>query len=93
VLAAEACALRYSSVDGDRVLLLNLGPDLSLGSIPEPLVAPPDDHRWIVEWSSEEPAYGGGGTPMVVDESGWRIPGHAAIVLRPMPDIRPDHGE
>jgi maltooligosyltrehalose trehalohydrolase len=36
-----------------------------------------------VRWSSEQPHYGGAGTPEVIDEGGWRIPGHSAIVLMP----------
>jgi maltooligosyltrehalose trehalohydrolase len=86
VLGAEAFLLRYCtpSAADERILLVNLGCDFVAGSIAEPLVAPPEGHEgWSVRWSSEHPDYGGGGTPEVVGESGWRIPGHSAIVLRP----------
>jgi hypothetical protein len=36
-------------------------------------------------WSSEDVRYGGRGTPAVEDEEGrWKIPGEAAVVLRPI---------
>jgi maltooligosyltrehalose trehalohydrolase len=35
-----------------------------------------------LRWSSEHPDYGGIGVPEVVNDGGWRIPGHAAVVLR-----------
>ena len=85
VLAPEAFALRFFGEAGDdRVLLVNLGPDLSAPSFPEPLLAPPaGSGEWRVSWSSEHPDYGGLGTPRVVSSEGWRIPGHAAFVLEP----------
>jgi maltooligosyltrehalose trehalohydrolase len=60
---------------------VNFGADVDAGAFPEPLVAPPDGHKWAVRWSSEHPDYEGCGTPEVEGESGWRIPGHAAVVL------------
>lgn len=85
VLAAEAFVLRFltdAPLD-ERLLVVNLGPDVVAGSFAEPLVAPPDGTAWTVRWSSEHPAYGGTGTPPVASGAGWRLPGHAAIVLRP----------
>jgi maltooligosyltrehalose trehalohydrolase len=85
VLAPEAFVLHYSSdrPEEERLLWVNLGPDLMAGSFAEPLLAPPDGFTWQLHWSSEDPEYGGTGTPEVVGDHGWRIPGHAAIVLRP----------
>ena len=40
---------------------------------------------WDLLWSSEAPRYGGTGTPPVDSGLGWRIPGHAAVALRPAP--------
>jgi maltooligosyltrehalose trehalohydrolase len=84
VLGAEAFVLRFATDDAldERVLLVNLGPDLVAPSFAEPLLAPPLGHEWRLAWSSEAPEYGGSGTPEVTD-AGWRIPGHAALVLRP----------
>jgi len=89
VLGNEALALRYFEPgDGERLLLINLGPDLRLDAPAEPLLAPPEERVWTVQWSSEDPAYGGsGGT---VDPRGeWTIPAHAAIVMRPEPGNEP----
>ncbi len=84
VLANEALLLRYFGPSGDdRLLIVNFGGDLKFSSFPEPLLAPPENRLWEVQWSSENPAYGGNGTPPPEDGEGWRIPGHAALVLRP----------
>ena len=86
VLGPEAFVLRYFGGDGDdRLLLVNMGIDLCLNPAPEPLLAPPEGRRWVLLWSSEDPRYGGSGTyPPDTDEN-WRLPGHAAIVMRPSP--------
>ena len=86
VLGPEAFLLRFLSEDGnDRLLLVNLGRDLHLDPAPEPLLAPPEDTDWAVLWSSEDPRYGGLGTPDLEGHDNWRIPGHAAFVLHPKP--------
>jgi maltooligosyltrehalose trehalohydrolase len=84
VIAAEAFALRYATPDpaDERLLVVNLGRDLVASSFAEPLLAPPQGYGWRVSWSSESPVYGGCGTPNVL-QSGWRIPGHAALVMIP----------
>jgi maltooligosyltrehalose trehalohydrolase len=86
VLAEHAFVLRYF-VDGgaDRLLLVNLGRDLSLNPVGEPLLAPPTGQRWQLAWSSESSQYGGCGTPPLETETQWRIPGEALIVLVPAP--------
>lgn len=81
VLAAEAFALRYFGEGAARLLLVNLGTDLHLDPAPEPLLAPPEDRNWELLWSSEDPRYGGEGTPPVYGKDNWRIPGHAAVLL------------
>jgi maltooligosyltrehalose trehalohydrolase len=82
VLGSSAFVLRYFHDTGDRLLLVNLGPDLELRPAPEPLLAPPSGSGWQVIWSSEHPRYGGGGTPWVVAD-GWRLLGESAVVLAP----------
>jgi len=69
----------------DRLLIVNLGIDLHLDPAPEPLLAPPEGQRWALLWSSEDTRYGGGGAycPETVDDN-WRLPGHAAVVMRPI---------
>ena len=84
-LGDRALALRFLGPrDNDRLLVVNLGNDLDLASAAEPLVAPPAGRTWSLLWSSEDPAYGGSGTP-VWDHDRWAVPGHAAILLGPKP--------
>jgi maltooligosyltrehalose trehalohydrolase len=86
VLGAEAFLLRFfgRSPEEDRLLLINLGRDLELSPAPEPLLAPPGGSRWAVLWSSEDPRYGGLGTATPeTEDAGWRLPGHAALLLAP----------
>jgi maltooligosyltrehalose trehalohydrolase len=92
VLGPEAFVLRFFGEEGlqgsngaDRLLLMNLGVDLDLDPAPEPLLAPPADTLWRVLWSSDDIAYGGPGIAPLETRYNWRIPGHAAVVLEPMP--------
>ena len=90
VLGEEAFVLRFfGEEDGDdRLVLVNLGRDLTLRALADPLLAPPPDGAWTVVWSSEEPAYGGCGTAPVEQADGaWRLPGHAAVVMGPARDF------
>ena len=85
VLGPEAFVLRFFADSGkDRILIVNFGRDLHLYPAPEPLLAPPEGMRWETLWSSEEPRYGGTGTPSLETDEGWRIPGHAACALVPV---------
>ena len=84
VLGPEAFALRFFAGNGDdRLLLINLGVDLALTSVPEPLLAPPEGRRWVIKWSSENPIYGGSGTPELKTDANWVLSGQLAIVLAP----------
>jgi len=86
VLGTDAFVLRWvTGGDDDRLLLVNLGRDLALDPAPEPLLAPPAGRRWSVQWSSEDPRWGGAGTPPPDTDEGWRLLGHAALLLRPTP--------
>ena len=92
VLGPEAFVLRFFGEPGaegdggaDRLLLVNLGVDLALDPAPEPLLASPADTLWRVLWSSDDVAYGGPGIAPLETRHNWRIPGHAAVVLEPMP--------
>lgn len=84
VLGAEAFVLRFFGEDADdRLLIVNLGADLNLNPAPEPLLAPPEGRLWTTLWSSEDPRYGGSGTPPLETRNNWCIPGRAAIAMRP----------
>jgi maltooligosyltrehalose trehalohydrolase len=92
VLAEECLMLRFFGEAGDdRLLLVNFGTDLHLDPAPEPLLAPPEGTIWQALWSSEDPRYGGTGTPKLDSEDNWRIPGHAAVALRPTSTEQEDH--
>ena len=85
VLGPEAFVLRWFGGGGDdRLLLVNLGAELRLEVAPEPLLAAPEGRRWRVVWSSEDPRYGGSGTPPPEAEAyNWRLVGHSAVALAP----------
>jgi maltooligosyltrehalose trehalohydrolase len=86
VLNQQAFVLRYfGEHSDDRLLIVNLGMDLRFDFAPEPLLAPVAGEGWTIEWSSESPAYGGGGTPPFETGQNWTIPGRAAILLKPAP--------
>jgi maltooligosyltrehalose trehalohydrolase len=88
VLSEKAFLLRYFCDEGDRLLLINLGPDLHLLTCPEPLLAPPVDHCWRTRFSTESMQYGGSGVSEVETlEEGWRIPAESAVVLAPEIEI------
>jgi maltooligosyltrehalose trehalohydrolase len=93
VIGEHAWMLRFFAEDaggeaaenGDRLLIVNLGLDLALAPMPEPLMAPPEDRAWQILWSSESPSYGGGGTPPLYRKGVLCIAGESALVLRPGP--------
>ena len=66
------------------MLLVNLGSDLPMSPIPEPLLAEPEDRQWHVAWSSEEPQYGGLGMQPPTYDAEWILPGNCAIFLKPV---------
>jgi maltooligosyltrehalose trehalohydrolase len=85
ILGPEALAVRFIPAEGsgeERLLCVNLGRDLALPGVAEPLLAPPEGRKWTLLWSSEAVHYGGTGTPDVAPNEGWFLPGHAALVFR-----------
>ena len=93
VLTPQAFALRFSGIDrgpthdplADRLLVVNLGIDTLLDVLPDPLLSPYPGRTWRAIWSSEDPSYGGAGTPDLVQPDGWRLPPECALVLAPEP--------
>jgi maltooligosyltrehalose trehalohydrolase len=84
VLGPAAFVLRYFGCDGDdRLLVVNLGPDLHLNPAPEPLLAPPAGRVWRTVWSSEDYVYGGTGTAPLETKDNWCLPGESAVALAP----------
>lgn len=90
VLSGSALALRFFGRNqDDRLLLVNLGAHLHLDPAPEPLLAPPMDCLWSTAWSSEDPRYGGGGTPSLDSDDNWNIPAECAVLLTPISAPQP----
>lgn len=87
VIGDGALLVRYVTPDpaGHRLLLLNLGRDLQIGVVAEPLLAPTDGHRWRVAWSSEHPDYDGAGRRPIDPDQFWILPGDCALVLASEP--------
>ena len=83
VLTEAAFVLRFFTEDADdaRLLIVNLGRDTSVSSLAEPLTAPPPGRDWMVEWSSEDPRYGGGGLPEVSADGPWFLTAESAMVM------------
>jgi maltooligosyltrehalose trehalohydrolase len=84
ILSDHAFLLRYfDSRHGDRLAIFNPGADLHLDPAPEPLLAPPEGASWTLRWSSEDPKYGGNGTPLPDSEENWHVPAYSALLLVP----------
>jgi maltooligosyltrehalose trehalohydrolase len=91
VLGERIFVLRYAGGEhGDRLLVVNLGPDWQPAIVPEPLLAPPWEHSWTIAWSSEHPSYGGTGTPPLDPQGEWLVPGQSALYFRSVPSGKRD---
>jgi maltooligosyltrehalose trehalohydrolase len=87
----DSCVLlRWFSADQyDRLLIVNLGSDLHVTSAPEPLLAPPEGCGWNLIFSSEDPRYGGAGTPDgPLDTTGLRIPARTALLFAAVHEVQ-----
>jgi maltooligosyltrehalose trehalohydrolase len=85
VLGLHGFLLRYFHGDQQRLFLMNLGREMHLSPIPEPMLAPPAGCHWELLWTSEKVEYGGSGTPAQLEtERFWRLQGNAAVVLTPV---------
>jgi maltooligosyltrehalose trehalohydrolase len=72
------------TTDDDRLLVVNLGREIELEVVPEPLLATPRGKRWHLRLSSENTAYGGQGVVCPVEDGGrgrWRLPAQCAVLL------------
>jgi maltooligosyltrehalose trehalohydrolase len=82
VLSSDALVLRYFGRSaGDRLVFLNLGPELALSRCPYPLLAPIRGGGWRPLISSEEVRFGGRGAGSPSGEGPWIIPGACSFVL------------
>jgi maltooligosyltrehalose trehalohydrolase len=89
VITDSAFVLRFFGGNGDdRLLVVNLGARLHADPLAEPLAAPPHSRVWKTVLSTDEPKYGGWGTPpLETVDDGWWIPAECAVLLTPT------HGE
>lgn len=89
-LSDQVLALRHAGhvATNDRLLVVNLGPDLNLAGIAEPLLAAPEGCQWAVLWSSEARQYGGSGIAACTPPDRIIATGHAATVFHPI-DLTP----
>ncbi len=87
VIGDAALLLRFFADDpaDERLLLLNLGRDLPLGVIAEPLFAPPAGRKWRLAWSSEHPDYDGAGRRPFDTDQFWILPADTTLLLSSQP--------
>lgn len=83
VIGDAAFLIRLSAQDKSlhRMLLINLGRDLEMDVLPEPLLAPPGELTWRQIWSSEHPNYGGGGRTPVGPDGVWILRADTAVLF------------
>jgi maltooligosyltrehalose trehalohydrolase len=94
VLGPGAFLLRYIDPSrADRLIVINLDCDLDFTPAREPLLAPPAGMRWTLAWSSEDPRYGGLGTPELDPDARWLIPGRCALFFTPVQRKHESDGE
>lgn len=83
VLAEGAFVLRFATGTGnDRLLVVNLGSQIDIAGIGEPLLAPLDGKTWEIAFTTDDPKYGGSGFAPVSLEK-MAIFGGSAVVLAP----------
>jgi maltooligosyltrehalose trehalohydrolase len=82
VLGPRALLLRFFHPSGDRLVTLNLGPDLNLDPSPEPLLAPRAGRRWQRVLSSEDIKYGGNGYAEPHRDGVWFLTAESSSVFR-----------
>jgi maltooligosyltrehalose trehalohydrolase len=81
VLGERALLLRFFCEAGDRLVVLNLGDDLTFESVPEPLLAPPAGCEWRALFTSEDPRFGGLGCRPPYVDGRWSFTARAAHAL------------
>jgi maltooligosyltrehalose trehalohydrolase len=91
VIGPHALILRYFAEDGadERLVAANLGPDLPIRSIADPLAAPPAGFEWWLIWSTEDPRYGVEGQREIGTRERWTLSADTVLVFAPRPK-RPD---
>jgi maltooligosyltrehalose trehalohydrolase len=87
-LSDDVLVIRYQRSDGSpRLLVVNLGTDLALPLMNDPLLAAPGGQDWQAVWSSDHPDYGGPGVSEFLADAPWRIPGRSATFCEAVPVV------
>jgi maltooligosyltrehalose trehalohydrolase len=87
VIGSHAFMLRWFAQGrgADRLLLVNLGADLPIRSIPDALFAPPLGTEWRLLFSTENPAYGGVGQGPIDLMERWTLSADSALLFGAAP--------
>jgi maltooligosyltrehalose trehalohydrolase len=86
VIGDSAFGIRLFGSDGaDRLIVVNLGRQMDLPSISDPLFAPPENTFWQQLFTSNAVRYGGNGTPPIEMEDGVTLSAECTVVLSPSP--------
>jgi len=89
VLGEQAFGLRFSDSHGDRLLLVNLGPELMREPRAEPMLAPPRARDWRLLFCSEDIRYGGSGFAEPWQDGSLALPAECAALLTADGDEEP----
>jgi maltooligosyltrehalose trehalohydrolase len=81
LLGPRALVLRFFHASGHRLIAVNLGDDLRLDPVPEPLLAPRTGRRWRLLLDSEDVKYGGTGYAAPEREGAWQLTAQSACVF------------
>ena len=73
--------VRYQAAGEAWLVVVNLGPDLELATLADPLVAPPQQ-PWQLRLCTHQPRYGGAGVASSTQPWGLMATGHATSVFR-----------
>jgi maltooligosyltrehalose trehalohydrolase len=89
VLAEGAFLLRFFGGElGDRLLLINLGPQRRLETLGEPLLAALPQATWHLLWCSNARRYGGPGIMNPYQDGQWILPARSAAFFSSNPRAR-----
>jgi len=84
-LTVDVLLLRYSTVEDERLMLVNLGRRTTL-RMNDPLLAPASRQvQWAMIWCSERAIYGGTGVAPLSLEARWTLQGNCAWLFRAEP--------
>jgi maltooligosyltrehalose trehalohydrolase len=81
---SDIALVRYSSGNGTRLLIINLGA-LTRFPMNDPLLAPTSGHRWSLVFCSDQSKYGGQGVHPSFEDGCWLLQPHCAWLFSSAP--------